>query len=124
MAMVDVTALEAQAARTRELLEEHPADAVLWFGLGHTLLELGRPGEAVEPLKKAAWIDPAHTAAHRDLGRALLESGNASEAARIFAHAIALAEKAGDHQTGRQIHVLLKRAEKHSEAPQKRSANQ
>jgi cytochrome c-type biogenesis protein CcmH/NrfG len=124
MAMVDITALEAQATRFRELLEEHPADAVLWFGLGRALLELGRPGEAVEPFEKTTRIDPGHTAAHRDLGRALLESGNASEAARVFAHAIALAEKAGDHQTGRQIHVLLKRAEKHGEAPQKRSANQ
>ena len=124
MTRVDVTALEAQAARMRELLEEHPADAVLWFGLGRTLLELGRAGEAVEPFEKATRIDPEHTAAHRDLGRALLESGNPSEAARVFAHAIALAEKAGDHQTGRQIHVLLKRAEKHGEASQKRSANQ
>ena len=88
------------------------------------MYHVGRPGEAVEPFARATRIDPGHTAAHRDLGRALLESGNASEAARIFAHAIALAEKAGDHQTGRQIHVLLKRAEKHGEAPQKRSANQ
>jgi cytochrome c-type biogenesis protein CcmH/NrfG len=123
MARGDFTVLEAQAARVRELLEEDPADAMLWFDLGCTLLKLGRAGDAVEPLAKATRIDPEHTAAHRDLGRALLESGNPSEAARIFAHAIALAEKAGDHQTGRQIHVLLKRAEKHSEASQKQSTN-
>jgi len=124
MTRVDAEALEAQAVRMRELLEEHPDDAVLWFGLGRTLLELGRVGEAVGPFEKVTRIDPEHTAAHRDLGRALLESGNPSEAARVFAHAIALAEKAGDHQTGRQIHVLLKRAEKHGEAAQKRSVNQ
>jgi cytochrome c-type biogenesis protein CcmH/NrfG len=124
MATVDAEALEAQATRMRDLLEQQPTDAVLWFDLGCTLLELGRAGEAVEPFEMATRLDPGHTAAHRDLGRALLESGNPSEAARIFAHAIALAEKAGDHQTGRQIHVLLKRAEKHGESAQKRSASQ
>ena len=124
MARVDIVALEAQAARMRELLIEHPADAVLWFSLGRTLLELGRPAEAVGPFEKATRIDPGHTAAHRDLGQALLESGNPSEAARVFAHAIALAEKVGDHQTGRRIHGLLKQAEKHREASQKRSASQ
>jgi hypothetical protein len=31
----------------------------------------------------------------------------------MFAHAIALAEKAGDCETGREIHVFLKQAEKH-----------
>lgn len=85
---------------------------MIWFGLGQSLMALGRPSEAVEPLENAARIDPFYTAAFRELGRAHLESGNPSEAARVFAHAIGLAERTGDLQTGREIHVFLKRVEK------------
>lgn len=95
----------------RVLLEKSPDDATLWFGLGRTLLELDRPDAAVEPFEHATRIDPDYTAAFRDLGRAHLESGDPIEAARVFAHAIALAEKTGDLQTGREIHVFLRRAE-------------
>ncbi len=95
----------------RDLLEKDPGDAMLWFGLGRTLLELAEPCEAVAAFENATRIDPYYTAAFRDLGRAHLENGNGCEAARIFAHAIALAEKTGDLQTGREIHVFLRRAE-------------
>jgi cytochrome c-type biogenesis protein CcmH/NrfG len=84
---------------------------MLWFGLGRTLLELSLPEEAADAFEHATQIDPDYTAAFRDLGRAKLESGDATEAARVFAHAIALAEKTGDLQTGREIHVFLRRAE-------------
>jgi hypothetical protein len=57
-------------------------------------------------------LNPTHTAAHRDLGRSLLESGNPTEAAEVFAHAISLAEKAGDIRTGREIHQYLRTAER------------
>ena len=111
MARLDSGTLEKQAARIRELLEADCEDAILWFGLGQTLLSLGRPGDAIEAFEAATRLDPDYTAAFRDLGRAHLENANPSEAARLFAHAIGLAEKTGDLQTGRVIHVLLKRAE-------------
>lgn len=95
----------------RVLLAKDPGDAMLWFGLGRTLLELAHPCEAVDAFEHATRIDPDYTAAFRDLGRAHLENGDGCEAARIFAHAIALAEKTGDLQTGREIHVFLRRAE-------------
>ena len=84
---------------------------MLWFGLGRTLLELSHPHEAVQAFEHATRIDPDYTAAFRDLGRAHLDAGDCAEAARVFAHAIALAEKTGDLQTGREIHVFLRRAE-------------
>ena len=111
MARLDPEALEARATRLSELLEKDPDDKMLWFGLGQTLLQLEEPGRAVGALRNATELDPDYTAAFRDLGRALLESGDPCEAARIFAHAIALAERTGDLQTGREIHVFLKRAE-------------
>ena len=95
----------------RGLLEKDPEDATLWFGLGRALLELAHPCEAADAFENATRIDPDYTAAFRDLGRAHLEGGDPCEAARVFAHAIALAEKTGDLQTGREIHVFLRRAE-------------
>lgn len=96
----------------RELIDKDPEDGSGWLGLGKHLIDLGRAAEAVVALRRAVELQPDHTAAHRDLGRALLESGNPMEAAEVFAHAIGLAEKKHDHQTGRQIHFFLRRAEK------------
>ena len=115
MTRIDPGALCEQADRIRDQLDKDPNDAMLWFGLGRLLLALGLPKDAIDPFAVATHLDPDHTAAFRDLGRSHLESGNPSEAARIFAHAIVLAEKAGDCQTGREIHVFLKQAEKRGE---------
>ncbi len=98
--------------RIRRVLDKDPGDVVSWFGLGGALLDLHRPGEAVDALRRVIEIDPNHTTAHRDLGRSLLESGNPVEAAEIFARAIGLAEKDGDVQTGREIHLYLRQFEK------------
>ena len=112
MAKCDPELLEERVARLRRILEGDPDDASGWFGLGRALIELDRPVEAVEPLRRAIACKPEYTAAHRDLGRALLESGASVEAAEVFARAISIAEKTGDVQTGREIHVFLRRAEK------------
>jgi len=111
MVRLDHEALEARAAQFRERLDKDPDDKSLWFGLGQTLLQLSEPLDAVDAFRSATQLDEDYTAAFRDLGRALLESGDPCEAARVFAHAIALAEKTGDLQTGREIHVFLRRAE-------------
>jgi len=104
--------LQSQAARFRELLESDPTDQPSWAGLGRALMKMGRPAEAVEPLKRAVELEPGDTAAHRDLGRSLLDSDNPTLAAEIFARAIGLAEAAGDIQTGHEIHAFLRQAEK------------
>ena len=122
MVRIDPGALYERADRIREQLDKDPDDPMLWVGLGQTFLLLGLPGEALEPCSIAARLDPGYTEAFRDLGRAHLESGNPSDAARMFAHAIVLAEKAGDAKTGREIHFFLKRAEKRGD--QKRSLGQ
>ncbi len=108
----DPNLLEERVARIREHLENDPSNEVGWFGLGRALIDLDRLDEAVDALQRVIELEPDHTAAHRDLGRALLESGNPMEAAKVFARAIGLAEKIGDLQTGREIHVFLRRAEK------------
>jgi len=104
--------LLSRAARYRELLESDPCDQRSWLGLGRTLIEMGRPAEAVAPLQRAVELEPEDTAAHRDLGLSLLDSDNPSLAAEIFARAIGLAEATGDIETGHEIHSFLRRAEK------------
>jgi tetratricopeptide (TPR) repeat protein len=108
----DPDILISQVARFRELLENDPTDQRSWAGLGRTLMEMGRPAEAVEPLQRAVELKPEDTAAHRDLGRSLLDSDNPTLAAEIFARAIGLAEAAGDIRTGHEIHSFLRQAEK------------
>jgi Flp pilus assembly protein TadD len=108
----DPKILHGQVARFRELLELDPNDQPSWVKLGRSLMEMGRPAEAVEPLRRAVELDPGDSAAHRDLGRSLLESECPTEAAEIFARAIGLAEAAGDIRTGHEIHAFLRQAEK------------
>jgi tetratricopeptide (TPR) repeat protein len=105
----DSAALEERAARMRELLARDGADEVTWFGLGQTLLALGRAEEAADALLEATRLRPDYTAAHRDLGRALLEAGRGEEAAAVLQHAEQVAEDTRDLQTGREIAVLLAR---------------
>jgi cytochrome c-type biogenesis protein CcmH/NrfG len=104
--------LQSKVARFRELLKSDPEDQPSWLGLGRTLMEMGSPAEAVEPLRRAVELDSGDSAAHRDLGRSLLESDSPMEAAEIFARAIGLAEAAGDIRTGHEIHAFLRQAEK------------
>lgn len=108
----DPDLLQQRVARARELLDQNPEDPIRWLELGRDLIELNLQIEAVDALRRAVELNPTHTAAHRDLGRSLLESGNPTEAAEVFAHAISLAEKAGDIRTGREIHQYLRTAER------------
>ena len=108
----DPTPLQERVDRIREILDKDPSNQLSWLGLGRGLIDLGQPAEAVEPLRRAVELQPDDVAAYRDLGRSLLESGNPMEAAEVFARAIALAEKAGDIKTGREIHSFLRQAEK------------
>ncbi len=112
LARSDPDILKEKVTRIRGLLDKNAGDVESWFGLGGSLLDLHRSGEAVDALRRVIELDPNHTAAHRELGRALLESGNPVEAAEIFARAIGLAERDGDRHTGRDIHLYLRQFEK------------
>src|SRR5215471_4965392 len=101
--------LEARAAKLREILERERGDEVAWFGLGQTLLALGRGADAADALREAVRLRPDYTAAHRDLGRALLEAGRRDEALAVLAQGERVAEETRDLQTGREIAVLLRR---------------
>jgi tetratricopeptide (TPR) repeat protein len=64
-------------------LDAEFADA--FIGLGRTMLEAGRDGDAVAPLQTAAKLRPDNPAAHLYLGTAFRRTGNAEQARHEFA---------------------------------------
>jgi tetratricopeptide (TPR) repeat protein len=106
----DTSALESRAEKLRALLERDPEDATTWFSLGRALQELARPEDAAGAFERALAIDPGYTAAHRDLGRARIEAGDARGALEPLETAAQLATENGDLQTGNEARVFLRRA--------------
>jgi len=112
MAHADAAEATERVAKLRTLLDRDPDDPTSWFTLGRVLLELSRWREAIDAFQHALARNPRYTAAHRDLGRALLEAGEVAEAARVLRSALDLARETGDLQTGREMETFLRRAEK------------
>ena len=112
MTRADAAGTEERVAKLRALIDRDPDDATTWFGLGRALIDLSRWREAIDAFGHALARNPRYTAAHRDLGRALLEAGEVAEAARVLRSALELARESGDLQTGREMETFLGRAEK------------
>lgn len=100
---------ESRIEQLRELLEDDPDDADLYFLLGKALLDAKRTGEAAERLEEAALRNPDHAAIRRFWGEALRDSGDGEGAARVWREGIALADRTGDLQAGREMNALLKK---------------
>jgi tetratricopeptide (TPR) repeat protein len=112
MAHADAAEATERVAKLRALIDRDPDDPTSWFTLGRALLELSRWREAIDAFQHALARNPRYTAAHRDLGRALLEAGEVAEAARVLRSALDLARETGDLQTGREMETFVRRAEK------------
>jgi cytochrome c-type biogenesis protein CcmH/NrfG len=112
VAKPDSAAVEQRVGVLRAFLKREPDDETAWYGLGRALLELERPAEAADAFRHALAAKPDYTAAQRDLGRSLLAAGQPVAAAEAFRTGIALAERTGDLQTGREMAVFLRRAER------------
>ena len=104
--------LEQRVIALRAVLASDPTDDVALFGLGKALLELGRAAEAEYELRRLLEILPDYTAAHRELGRTLLLAGRVGDARNVLERGCAVARETGDLQTGREMQVLLRRAER------------
>jgi protein O-mannosyl-transferase len=65
-------------------VRQRPANPRARFNLGFTRMAMGRPGEAVGEFRAALLLAPDYYAAASELGRALVRSGNSSEAEKFY----------------------------------------
>jgi len=105
----------AQAARRVEeleaLIQADPDDRDLWFLLGKALLDAEQPVQAIERLAEAARRNPGLAAIRRLWGEALRAAGRPAEARQVWTDGIALAERTGDLQAGKEMKALLRKIE-------------
>ena len=86
--------------------------ALLRFSLGNEHTKAGNVDAALEHLRQAVSLDPGYTAAWKALGRVLAESGRADEAIAAYREGIAVAQRKGDKQAGKEMQVFARRLEK------------
>lgn len=86
--------------------------ALLRFSLGNEHLKAGHADVAIEHLRRAVVLDPGYTAAWKALGRTLADRGLAVEALAAYREGIAVAERKGDKQAGKEMQVFARRLEK------------
>lgn len=104
-------------AAFRKLLETDPEDPLLHYGLGLELLKTGEAGEAAREFAEAARLNPDHTAAYREWGKALEGVGKREEAAEAWRRGVEVSHKTGDLQTRKEMEVFLRRLGEGSGSP-------
>jgi predicted Zn-dependent protease len=85
---------------------------LLRFSLGNEYLKAGDAARAAQHLQQAVALDPGYTAAWKLLGRALQDAGDAVGAIAAYRSGIAVAQRKGDKQAGREMEVFARRLEK------------
>jgi tetratricopeptide (TPR) repeat protein len=91
-------AAEGQDAADQWLLCLECGDSMAHYGLGYTLLDLGRPGEAYAHLRHYAELVPTNAWAWCYVGQACAALGDTAEARAAYRRALVL-EEAGSFET-------------------------
>ncbi|HET9190816.1 MAG TPA: tetratricopeptide repeat protein [Rudaea sp.] len=86
--------------------------ALLRVALANALIEAGANADAIVELRRALEFDPDYSAAWRQLGKLLAESGDVTAAIGTYRSGIAAAQKRGDKQAEKEMNVFLRRLEK------------
>lgn len=86
--------------------------ALLRFSLGNEYLKAGDPARAAAHLRQAVALDADYTAAWKLLGKALVDAGAPADALAAYRTGIAVAQKKGDKQAGREMDVFARRIER------------
>mgnify|MGYP001557708694 CR=1 FL=1 len=86
--------------------------ALLRVALANALVAEGMAAEAIAELRRALEFDPDYSAAWKQLGRLLAESGDVTAAIETYRRGIAAAQKRGDNQAEKEMQVFLRRLEK------------
>ena len=103
--MQRIEALRAQLNGPRD-------GALLRYSLGTALLDANDAEEAIIHLRRALDFDDGYSAAWKQLGRLLAESGDVAAAIGTYRSGIAAAQKRGDKQAEKEMNVFLRRLEK------------
>jgi len=83
--------------------------ALLRFSLGNEHLKLGEATAAVECFRAAVEYDASYSAAWKQLGHALLATGEKQDALLAWQHGINVAERRGDKQAAKEMTVFARR---------------
>jgi len=86
--------------------------ALLRFSLGNEYLKAGDAERAAGHLERAVALDADYTAAWKLLGKALDAAGRPTHALAAYRRGIAVAQRKGDKQAGREMEVFARRIEK------------
>ena len=86
--------------------------ALLRVALANALIAEGASVDAIAELRRALEFDADYSAAWKQLGKLLAESGKATAASEAYRNGIAAAQKRGDKQAEKEMNVFLRRLEK------------
>ncbi len=107
-----MTAPSSALASFERMLAAGKDSALLRFSLGNEHAKAGNADVAVMHLRQAVSLDPGYTAAWKLLGRVLADSGHADDALAAYREGIAVAQRKGDKQAGKEMQVFARRIEK------------
>ncbi len=94
------------------MLRRGQDNALVRYGLGNEYLKLKQLDKAVTHLQKAVELDPAYSAAWKQLGKALVASARTAEAVAAYEAGIQAADQRGDVQAAKEMRVFLRRLTK------------
>ena len=94
------------------MLRRGQDNALIRYGLGNEYLKLKKFDQAAVHLQKAVELDPAYSAAWKQLGKALAASTRTAEAIAAYEAGIRAAEQKGDVQSVKEMRVFLRRLTK------------
>jgi tetratricopeptide (TPR) repeat protein len=103
----DSAALTRKIAQFENLVAHNSKDALSRFTLGRAYLEAGRADEALRVLEELLALEPEHTAAHVQLGRACEAAGKLARAIKTYTRGIELAQRKGDLHPRNQMQERL-----------------
>jgi len=105
----DPSALEEKIRTLEQLIAADPNDPDLPFLLGKALLDAKQFEASAARLDQAANLNPNLAAIWRFWGEALLGAGDPEAARTIWTDGIAVAERTGELQAGKEMNVLRRR---------------
>jgi Tfp pilus assembly protein PilF len=94
------------------MLDNGQDNALLRFTLGSQLLKAGDAERALPHLAAAVAQDAGYSAAWKLYGKALVETGELTQARAVYRQGIEAAERKGDIQAVREMKVFQKRVDR------------